>query len=89
MAATALMPYIGRDWNMPGITMLMSDMARWGWTLLLVPAVEAPLLYRLRLRGGVHGWYAELLHGLVMLGVVFLGGALGFAAVAPFVPIGF
>jgi hypothetical protein len=76
------------DIALPGATWQMIWAVAWGWTLLLLVPVECWVLFRLRLRGGVYGWYAEMLNGLVMLLLVVYGGSLALGAVAPFVPIG-
>jgi len=91
-AATVFLPYNEPTGviplALPNATQLMVDMIHWGWGLLVLVPPMSWLLFRMRLRGGVWAWYAEVVHGLVMLGLVFLGGALALAAVAPFMPIG-
>lgn len=56
-----------------------------GWMFLPLAPLISSGLYRLRLRGGRHAWFAEVANGLVFVALVFLGSAISFGAAVPWI----
>ena len=71
--------------SLPYGTAYLIAFSNWGWLSLFLIPFSGWGLFKLRCRGGVSAAYADALHGLTMLALVYLGAFVGLGALE-FIP---